>query len=176
MAARNGQQFLDRLAQARTHVNVMGETFSGDITRHPAFRNVIKAYAALYDMQHHPACKEVLTYPSPTTGDPVATAFMVPQTAADLAKRQQAFKTWADASLGMLGRTGDYLNSGLMALAAAQDWFAQSDPAFGVNIKRYYEKIREEDLLCTHTLIPPRRPTGHSPRASKRLASSPRTS
>jgi 4-hydroxyphenylacetate 3-monooxygenase len=155
MAARNGRQFLDRLAQARTHVTVMGETVSGGITRHPAFRNVIKAYAALYDMQHDPACKDVLTYPSPTTGDPVATAFMVPQTPADLAKRQQAFKAWADASLGMLGRTGDYLNSGLMALAAAQDWFAQSDPAFGVNIKRYYEKIREEDLLCTHTLIPP---------------------
>jgi 4-hydroxyphenylacetate 3-monooxygenase len=155
MAARNGQQFLDRLAQARTHVDVMGETVTGDITAHPAFRNVIKTYAALYDMQHDPACKDVLTYPSPTTGDPVATAFMVPQTPADLVKRQQAFKVWADASLGMLGRTGDYLNSALMALAAAQDWFAQSDPAFGVNIKRYYEKVREEDLLCTHTLIPP---------------------
>ena len=174
MAARNGQQFLSRLAQARTHVDVMGESVTGDITQHPAFRNVIKTYAALYDMQHDPACKDVLTYLSPTTGDPVATAFMVPQTPVDLAKRQQAFRVWADASFGMLGRTGDYLNSGLMALAAAQDWFAQIDPAFGVNIKRYYEKIREEDLLCTHTLIPPQANRASRP-ASKRAASFPRT-
>jgi 4-hydroxyphenylacetate 3-monooxygenase len=42
-----------------------------------------------------------------------------------------------------------------MALASAQDWFAQAGPGFGENIRRYYEKVREEDLLCTHTLIPP---------------------
>ena len=55
----------------------------------------------------------------------------------------------------MLGRTGDYLNSALMALASAQDWFAQASAQYGENIRRYYEKVREEDLLCTHTLIPP---------------------
>ena len=42
-----------------------------------------------------------------------------------------------------------------MALGEAQRWFAQADPAFGENIRRYYEKVREEDLLTTHTLIPP---------------------
>jgi 4-hydroxyphenylacetate 3-monooxygenase len=42
-----------------------------------------------------------------------------------------------------------------MALSEAQGYFAQADPAFGENIRRYYEKVREEDLLTTHTLIPP---------------------
>src|SRR5579864_7536008 len=106
-------------------------------------------------MQHDPAYRDILTYPSPTTGEPVATSFLVPKTPADLAKRSQAFKLWAGRSLGMLGRTGDYLNSALMALGAAHDWFAQSNPAFGQNIQHYYEKVREEDLLCTHTLVPP---------------------
>ena len=55
----------------------------------------------------------------------------------------------------MLGRTGDYLNSALMALASAQDWFGQAGAQYGENIRRYYERVREEDLLCTHTLIPP---------------------
>jgi 4-hydroxyphenylacetate 3-monooxygenase len=55
----------------------------------------------------------------------------------------------------MLGRTGDYLNSALMALASAADWFGQADQAFARNIRAYYEKVREEDLLLTHTLIPP---------------------
>ncbi len=29
------------------------------------------------------------------------------------------------------------------------------DSAYGENARRYYEKVREEDLLLTHTLIPP---------------------
>ncbi len=122
---------------------------------HPAFRNVVRSYAELYDMQHDPAYRDVLTYPSPTSGEPVATSFLVPRTPQDLVKRRKAFKVWADHSLGMLGRTGDYLNSALMALASAERWFSQAGPGFGENIRRYYEKIREEDLLCTHTLIPP---------------------
>jgi 4-hydroxyphenylacetate 3-monooxygenase len=42
-----------------------------------------------------------------------------------------------------------------MALASAHDWFGQAGAQYGENIRRYYEKVREEDLLCTHTLIPP---------------------
>ena len=155
MAARSGSEFLGRLAAARVHVEIQGETLTGGVADHPAFRNVVRSYAELYDMQHDPAYRDILTYPSPATGEPVATAFLAPRTQADLVKRRQASKLWADRSLGMLGRTGDYLNSALMALASAQDWFAQADPGFGENIRRYYEKVREEDLLCTHTLIPP---------------------
>src|SRR5580658_11333994 len=155
MAARSGSQFLERLAAARVHVEIQGETLTGGVADHPAFRNVIRSYAELYDMQHDPAYRDVLTYPSPATGDPVATSFLTPRTPEDLDKRRQAFKLWADRSLGMLGRTPDYLNSALMALASAADWFAQADPAFGANIKNYYEKVREDDLLCTHTLVPP---------------------
>ncbi len=155
MAARSGRQFLERLSAARVHVEIQGETVTGHLNDHPAFRNVIGSYAELYDMQHDPAYRDVLTYPSPKTGDPVATSFLTPHTPEDLDKRQSAFKLWADRSLGMLGRTPDYLNSALMALASAADWFAQTDPAFGANIKNYYEKVREDDLLCTHTLVPP---------------------
>jgi len=155
MAARSGRQFLERLSAARVHVEIQGETVTGHINDHPAFRNVVGSYAELYDMQHDPAYRDVLTYPSPATGDPVATSFLVPRTPEDLAKRGEAFKLWADRSFGMLGRTPDYLNSALMALASAADWFSQADPAFGGNIRRYYEQAREDDLLCTHTLIPP---------------------
>jgi 4-hydroxyphenylacetate 3-monooxygenase len=155
MAARSGSEFLERRSAARVHVEIQGETLTGGVADHPAFRNVIRSYAELYDMQHDPAYRDVLTYPSPTSGEPVGTSFLVPRTPEDLVKRRQAAKLWADRSFGMLGRTGDYLNSALMALASAQDWFAQADPAFGENIRRYYEKVREEDLLCTHTLVPP---------------------
>ena len=155
MPARTGTEFLDRLASTRTHVEVQGETLIGGVASHPAFANVIRTYAGLFDLQHAPEYRNILTYPSPATGEPVATSFLIPRTAADLVKRREAFQVWAEASLGMLGRTGDYLNSALMALASAAEWFGQADTAFSRNIVAYYEKVREQDLLCTHTLIPP---------------------
>jgi len=155
MPARTGAEFLDRLSRARTHVEIQGETLTGGVAGHPAFANVVRTYADLFDRQHDPRYRDILTYPSPSTGEPVATSFLVPRSPADLDRRSRACKLWADASFGMLGRTGDYLNSALMALASAADWFGQADTAFARNIVAYYETVRENDLLCTHTLIPP---------------------
>ena len=155
MGARSGQQYVDGLAQRRTRVQIDGDTLTGGVHEHPAFAGAVRSYAELFDMQVSPEFRDVLTYPSPTTGDPVATAFLVPRDVGDLTRRREAFTAWARHSFGMLGRTGDYLNSSLMALSQAKSWFGQTDPAFGENIERYYEKVREEDLLLTHTLIPP---------------------
>ncbi|MER7082044.1 4-hydroxyphenylacetate 3-monooxygenase [Saccharopolyspora kobensis] len=155
MGARSGQQYLDDLAQRRIHVQIDGETVTGNTPDHPAFAGVARTYAELFDMQVSPEHRDVLTYESPTSGDRVATSFLVPENDEDLRRRRESFRTWANYTGGMLGRTGDYLNSALMALSQAKSWFGQADPAFGDNIERYYEKVREEDLLCTHTLIPP---------------------
>ncbi|HWG25048.1 4-hydroxyphenylacetate 3-monooxygenase, oxygenase component [Actinospica sp.] len=155
MPARTGKEYLERLDASRPTVHIQGESLTGGIQEHPAFRNVVRTYAELYDLQHTDEHRDTMTYTSPSSGDRVATSFLVPKTPEDLVKRRSAFKVWADYSNGMLGRTGDYMNSSLMALASAADWFGQSDPAFGENIRRYYEKVREQDLLCTHTLIPP---------------------
>ena len=155
MGVRTGQEYINRLAQTRPTVELNGELIRGPVTEHPALAGVIGSYAELYERQHDPDLREVLTYESPTTGEPVATSFMVPKNEVDLARRGAAFKSWADHSLGTLGRTGDYLNSSLMALSQATDWFAQADVEFGENVRAYYEKVREQDLLTTHTLIPP---------------------
>jgi 4-hydroxyphenylacetate 3-monooxygenase len=155
VGARTGRDYLERLDAAAAHIEVHGETVRQGRTSHPAFRNVTASYAKLYDLQHDDRYSGALTYPSPTTGDPVSTSFLVPREPADLAARHAMMSTWAQYSHGMLGRTGDYLNSALMALSQAQGWFAQADPAFGANIAAYYEMVREQDLLTTHTLIPP---------------------
>jgi 4-hydroxyphenylacetate 3-monooxygenase len=155
MGARTGQEYIERLAQTRPSVEINGESVSGSIPEHPALAGVVGSYAELFDLQHDPALRDVLTYESPTSGDRVGTSFLVPRCAADLDRRWAGFKAWADHSLGFLGRTGDYLNSSLMALSEAAEWFGQADPRFGANIRAYYERVREEDLLTTHTLIPP---------------------
>ena len=155
MGIRTGAQYLDKLNAMSPHVMIDGEAVHGKVAEHPAFRNVARSYARLFDMQHDPKYQEALTYTSPTTGDLVSASFLVPRTVEDLQQRRAAISTWAEYSHGFLGRTGDYMNSSLTALSTAQKWFSQADPSFGENIRRYYEYARENDLLATHTLIPP---------------------
>ena len=155
MGARTGQQYLDKLNAMRPHITIDGEIVSENLTEHPAFRNVAQTYAKLFDLQHDPKFKDVLTYPSPTTGDPVNVSFLVPKTLEDLERRRAGIQVWAEYSNGFLGRTGDYMNSSLTALAAAKKWFEKADPVYGERIEAYYEMARENDLLATHTLIPP---------------------
>jgi 4-hydroxyphenylacetate 3-monooxygenase len=155
MGARTGRDYIERLRASHPTVQVQGETVTTGVPDHPAFRGVVQTYAELYDMQHDPELRELLTYTSPSTGDPVGTSFLVPRTGEDLVRRRRAMKLWADHSFGMLGRTGDYLNSALMALSEAEQWFAQAEPTFAENVRAYYEKVREQDLLLTHTLVPP---------------------
>ena len=154
MGARTGQQFIDGLKAAPREVYIEGELVR-DVTEHRAFRNVIESLAHLYDMQHDPQYRDDLTYDSPDTGERVGAAFMQPHSRAGLQRRGRAFKTWADYSHGMLGRTPDYLSSSLMAFAGAHDYFAKGNPDFGKNVEAYYRKAREEDLCLTHTLINP---------------------
>lgn len=154
MGARTGEQYLAGLRAAGAEVWLGGERIA-DVTSHPATRNAARAIAALYDMQHDPALREALTFPSPTTGDPVGMTFLTPRTRDDLARRRVAMKHWADFSGGFLGRTPDYLNVAFMAMAAAADYFAAEESRYGENIRRYFEHLRERDLCLTHTLINP---------------------
>ena len=155
MGARTGQQYLDKLNAMRPHLTIDGEVVSENVAEHPAFKNVAQTYAKLFDLQHDPKYKDKLTYPSPTTGDPVNVSFLIPRTLEDLEKRRAGIQVWAEYSNGFLGRTGDYMNSSLTALAAAKKWFERADPVYGERIEAYYEMARENDLLATHTLIPP---------------------
>lgn len=155
MGIRTGQEFLDKLNSMTPHVVIDGEVVSANIADHRAFRNVARTYARLFDMQHDPQFAGALTFASPTSGEPVNASFLIPRTSADLEHRRAAIRTWAEATNGFLGRTGDYMNSALTALAGAEKWFSQADPMFGQNIRRYHEWAREHDILATHTLIPP---------------------
>jgi len=111
--------------------------------------------AELYDLQSKPGLEDTMTYESPTTGNRVGMSFLQPRTKEDVAKRIAMMKVWADYSGGMLGRTPDYLNSSIMAMAGASDFFAKGEKDFGANVRSYYEFVRENDLLLTHTLINP---------------------
>lgn len=155
MPARTGSQYLAAINRQERAVWIHGEQVTRNVADHPAFRGVCRSLAALYDLQHDPERRDEMTYVSPSSGERVGLSFLPPRSHADLVRRRTMMSHWHRYTGGMMGRTGDYLNAALMAMAAAADWFGAADPRFGDNIRRYYEYVRENDLLLTHTLINP---------------------
>ncbi|MGH2736546.1 MAG: 4-hydroxyphenylacetate 3-hydroxylase N-terminal domain-containing protein, partial [Actinomycetota bacterium] len=121
MPARTGRQYIEALNNSSRDVQVHGERVEKGLAEHPAFRGVVGTYAQLFDMQHDPKLADMMTYESPTSGDRVGMSFLQPKSVEDLIRRRTMIKTWSDYSLGQLGRTGDYLNSAIMAMASASD-------------------------------------------------------
>lgn len=155
MPAKTGEQYIQGVDGAQANVWIEGAQVKGKISEHPAFKGVMKSQAALYDLQHDTAKQEYMTYVSPTTGERVGTSFFQPRTKDDLDKRRLMIQEWAKYNGGMMGRSPDYINSGIMAYGAAADMFGAQDPMFGANMQNYYEYCRENDLSLTHTLIQP---------------------
>lgn len=149
MPARNGAQFLEGLRDGR-EIWLHGERVR-DVTTHPVLGRCARVLAELYDMQHDPALAPRLTYPSPTTGDPVGLSFLQPRTIDDLVRRREMFKLWADHVGGMLGRSADYMNAILAGCAMATNYFRQGGAECAARMVAYYEWFRERDLCATHT-------------------------
>src|SRR5215467_8416315 len=153
MPARTGAQYLDGLRGPR-EVWFDGKRV-GDVTEHPVLGPAARTMAELYDLQCAPEHRDRLTYPSPSTGQPVSLAFIQPRTVDDLVRRRVMFKAWADYHGGLLGRTPDYLNAMVTGLASARPYFEKNGPEYGERIVAYYELCRENDLCATHTFVDP---------------------
>ena len=152
MPARTGEEYLAGLRDQPREVHIRGQRVE-DVTSFPGLANGARSIANLYDMQHDAALHDEMTYLSPTTGAPVGLSFIAPRTKEDLERRRVMMFHWARTSYGMMGRTPDFLNVSIMAMAEAGDYFGQNRPEFKQNIINYYEYIRENDLTLTHTLV-----------------------
>ena len=152
MPARSGADYLERLREASPEIYMEGQRVK-DVTAHPTLGNGARTLAALYDLQSDPEVGPEMTYASPSSGDPVGLSFIIPRSHADLERRRTMMTHWARVSCGMMGRTPDFLNVAVMSMAAASDYCGQNRPEFKQNIENYYEYIREQDLVLTHTLV-----------------------
>ncbi|MEN6541926.1 4-hydroxyphenylacetate 3-hydroxylase N-terminal domain-containing protein [Parvibaculum sp.] len=151
MTARTGQQYLDGLRDDRT---VWLGNEKVDIMSHPAFAGSLKGMAGYFDWQNTHA-EDCLT-PDPETGKPMSASLIVPRNAEDLQRRHKAFERFARYSVGMLGRTPDYVNVTLAGFVARNDIFeSKGDKTYSDRLRRFYREVVEGDLSLTHTIIHP---------------------
>jgi len=152
MPARTGQQYINGLREQEREVWLGGERVR-DVTTHKGLSGGVRAVAGLYDMQHEADLRAVMTYPSPSSGEPVGRSFDHPKTREALETRSKMMLNWARSTCGMMGRSPDFMNVTFAAWGAAAEYFGEKRPEFADNMRRYVEYIRENDITLTHSLI-----------------------
>ena len=141
---RTGAEYLRSLNDGR-RVFVDGEQVK-DITSHPAFRQAARSVANLYDIAAHPAQREHMTFVSPKTGAPVWRAWQIPRTHADLGGRRLFSETWAEATLGLMGRSPDHVAAFFAGYASTPQLFATAGQKFADNVVAFYEFMRDNHI------------------------------
>ena len=106
MGLRSGTEYIDGLRRSPRETWIGGRRVD-DVAADPVFRRPVQSIADLYDLQVSPEHREVMSYLPDDGGEPAGTSFMIPRTQADLVKRRQAMKIWADATFGTVGRSPD---------------------------------------------------------------------
>ena len=155
MPAITGKQYIERIDQLKTDIWIEGKRVTGNISEHPAFKGIIESQAALYELQHHQDLKDILTYLSPTTKNRVGISYLQPKTKEDLVTRRTMIQQWARSNNGLMGRSPDYMNTVLMALASSVHLLQDQKNCFPENLQSFYEYAREKDISMTHTFIEP---------------------
>jgi 4-hydroxyphenylacetate 3-monooxygenase len=150
MPARTGAQFLEGLRDSRQVW--LGGCRVADPMDHPALRGAAQAIAAVYDLhyQHPDDC----LMPDPQTGEQIAVSHMIPRSKDDLLRRHKALRRVAEFSVGLMGRTPDYMNVTYAGFAGrADEWAINGNDEGAANLVSFQQELAREDLSLTHTLI-----------------------
>lgn len=150
-----GKQYIDRIDALQTYISIDGKVVTGKVSEHPAFMGVMQSQAKLFDLQNEEALLEKMTYVSPTSNKRVGMSFLQAVTVDDLVKRRNAIREWALSNNGLMGRSPDYMNTTLMALASIAEYLKDKPNCFPQHLLKFYEYARENDLTMTHTFIEP---------------------
>src|SRR5262249_15116953 len=152
MPARTGEQFLNGLRGQR-EIWVDGERIT-DVVSHPKLRGAAHALAEIYDLQHVERAACLMA--DPESGEAISGSHMIPRLREDLRRRGKALRIVAEYSVGLMGRTPDYMNVTYAGFAGRPDeWGAHGNEAGAERLIAYQKFLRRGDISLTHTIVQP---------------------
>jgi len=152
---RTGAEFLAGIKADGRKIYYNGELVE-DVTVHPAFAEGAQTIAKLYDIASDPSNSDLMTYKSPTSGNPANRVWQIPYSVEDLDARRGAIERWSEESFGFMGRTPDHVAGFFVGYAAEPQILAKNgDQERADNAVRFYEYMRDNDAYITYTIIPP---------------------
>ena len=152
MTARTGAELLAGLNDDREVW--IGDERVRDIAGHPAFAGAAKGMAAVFDLQHEAA--EDCLIADPETGEPINISHMIPRSKEDIQRRHRGLRRIAEHTVGVMGRTPDYMNVTYAGFAGCtHEWAEHGNEAGAARLVEYQKRLRRDDLCLTHTIIHP---------------------
>jgi 4-hydroxyphenylacetate 3-monooxygenase oxygenase component len=152
MPARTGREFLAGLKGEREVW--VGDERATDIVTHPAFAGAARTLAQVFDLQHE--ARDVCLMPDPETGEPINLSHMIPRSRADLERRHACLQRIAEFTVGLMGRTPDYMNVTFAGFAGrADEWAVNGNDRGAANLAAYQKYLARKDIALTHTIIHP---------------------
>ena len=152
MPARTGQQFLSGLKGPREIW--VGDEKVADVASHPAFAGAAEAMAGVYDLQHQYADDCLVA--DPETAEPINISHLIPRSKADIKRRHAGLARIAEYTVGVMGRSPDYMNVTYAGFAGrADEWAAAGNEEGAENLVEYQKHLRRNDISLTHTIIHP---------------------
>jgi 4-hydroxyphenylacetate 3-monooxygenase oxygenase component len=155
MGARTGSQFLEGLRKTRREIWVDGEKVE-DVTAHPKLRGGANSIAAMFDRQHDYAGE--CLFAAPPSGELTNVSHMIPRSKDELIRRHAGLVRLSEGSMGIMGRTPDYMNMKFAAFASAPRVWAGADgrnERGARNIVDFHKHLAHGDISLTHTIIQP---------------------
>lgn len=120
--------------------------------RHPDLAGAVRGIVDYYDA--HENDSELHTVAGPDGNIPVSLA--PPRAKADLEAKRRSYKAIAESSFGMLGRTPDFMNAAVMAIAHHSDVLGSNEFSnFSENARSLYSRCCDENLFVAHAAINP---------------------
>jgi 4-hydroxyphenylacetate 3-monooxygenase len=169
LGAMTGQRYIESLRDGR-EVWLDGRRVD-DVTTHPAFRDMIKALADVYDLQNSDEYRDQMTYVDPESGVRTSLSWLIPQNHEESGRKRRNSQLWNLFTWGQLGRSPDILAPYIANLVPRKDAFgAFKHPRcdFGENILNYYRYCRDNDLFLTHALGDPQVDRSSQPQNEQR--------
>ena len=148
MAVRNGADYIKALRDDREVWH--GGCRIADVTAHSGFTGTIRTLADLYDKQHAPECRDVMTLEH--EGDRISYSYLAPKTSEDLALKRRNSEFWAQQTLGQMGRYPDFCAQLVVGLLDWTHVIEKHNKQWAENARRYYLHCRRNDLCLTHAL------------------------
>jgi 4-hydroxyphenylacetate 3-monooxygenase len=155
MPARTGEEFLKGLRSRKPEVWIGNERVD-DITEHPGLKGGAESLASVFDRQYE--CAEQCLIPDPETGEQINISHIIPRSVDDLRRRRKGLTKISETTMGLMGRTPDYMNVTFAGFAGQPTLWRGPD---GVNDEGYenlvafQKRIRRDDVSLTHTIVHP---------------------
>jgi aromatic ring hydroxylase len=140
-----------------------------DVTTHPALAGCAHSVAAVYDLQHDPAYHDLLTMPSPTTGQRVSLAYLLPRSVDELARQRRMYEALVRRAGGVAARLPQHLATVVIGLYDIRHLLGEVEPAFGEHARRYFEYCREHDVSIATIFSDPLHHRSHPTTAREHL-------